>query len=167
MAPATQIDIAVKGARKMTYDTNRTASNMGTIGAPSSRAWGLVKTSDIEGRSVIGLDDEHIGSIEDLYLDYDEHSIRNATVDVGGFLGIGAKTVLIPFEMLQWSGANVYLPVQRQVLEDAPEFDPEAAYYRSYEEQVTQAWGTDIYWTQPGYGTNHSHWREGYDRTIL
>jgi sporulation protein YlmC with PRC-barrel domain len=146
----------------MTYQT----SDPSTITAPSSRAWGLLKASDIEGRDVIGLDDKVIGTVEELYIDYDEHTLRYATVDVGGFLGIGAKTVLIPFEMLQWSGKQLYLPVQKQVIEKAPEFDPMAEYDRAYEERVTGAWGSDAYWTEAAYGSHHSHWREGYDRPM-
>jgi hypothetical protein len=83
-------------------------------------------------------------------------------VDVGGFLGIGTRTVLIPFEKLQWSGEDLYLPVDKQVLENAPEFDPMAQYDRTYEETVVSAWEVPTYWTAPTYGTEHSHWREGY-----
>jgi sporulation protein YlmC with PRC-barrel domain len=146
----------------MTYDTQRTTGTA-TMAAPSSSAWGLMRLGDIEGRSIIGLNDERIGTIGDVYIDYDEHTIRYCTVDVGGFLGIGARTVLIPFEKLQWSGEDLYLPVDKGTLENAPEFDPMARYDRTYEESVTTAWGVPTYWTAPTYGADHSHWREGYD----
>lgn len=144
----------------MTYQTTG-----GTMTATRTDAWSLLTASDIEGRDIVGLNDETIGTIGDLLIDYDEHTVRYATVDVGGFLGIGTKTVLIPFEKLQWSGDQLYLPVQREVLEQAPEFDMSATYDRNYESQVGTAWGTDTYWTAPDYGSRHSHWREGYDRT--
>jgi sporulation protein YlmC with PRC-barrel domain len=148
----------------MTYDTTQPSGNSATVTAPSSAAWGLVQVEDIQGRNVIGLNDEQIGTVGGMYLDYDEHTIRYCTVDVGGFLGMGARSVLIPFELLQWSGEDLYLPVEKDVLEKAPEFDPHAQYDRDYEESVTSAWGVATYWTAPTYGSEHSHWREGYDR---
>lgn len=142
----------------MTYDTPRTTgAATPTMARPT---WSLVKADELMGRTVIGLNDETIGTVNDLFIDHDEHTIRYATVDVGGFLGIGAKTVLIPFESLQWSGDDLYLPVERDVLERAPEFDP--AYDREYEESVTTAWGVSPYWMGPDYGRQHSHWRTGY-----
>ncbi|HEX2195120.1 MAG TPA: PRC-barrel domain-containing protein [Candidatus Limnocylindria bacterium] len=132
--------------------------------APSSATWSLLRVSDIEGRNVIGMNDESIGTVSDVYVDYDEHTVRYCTVDVGGFLGIGAKTVLVPFELLQWSGEDLYLPVDKDALENAPEFDPLAEYDRTYEQTVTTAWGVPTYWTAPTYGTDHSHWRQGYER---
>ncbi|HEX2141755.1 MAG TPA: PRC-barrel domain-containing protein [Candidatus Limnocylindria bacterium] len=151
----------------MAYDTTqRTGGSAGTMTAPSSATWNLVRAGDLQGRSIIGLNDESIGTVGDVFLDYDEHTIRYATVDVGGFLGMGAKTVLVPFEKLQWSSEDLYLPVEKSVLENAPEFDPTADYDRTYEEQVSGAWGIGPYWTTPEYGVRHSHWREGYDRPM-
>ena len=146
----------------MTYDTTQRTGNAATMTAPSSAAWGLLKLDDIQGRNIVGIDDQRIGTVGDVYLDYDEHTVRYCTVDVGGFLGIGARTVLIPFELLQWSGEDLYLPVDKHTLENAPEFDPYAQYDRTYEESVTTAWGVPTYWTAPTYGADHSHWREGY-----
>ncbi len=146
----------------MTYDSTQRSGSTATMAAPSSAAWGLVRVRDIEGRNVIGLNDEHIGTVKDVYLDYAEHTVRYCTVDVGGFLGIGTRTVLIPFEKLQWSGEDLYLPVDKHLLEKAPEFDPMAQYDRTYEETVVSAWEVPTYWTAPTYGTEHSHWREGY-----
>lgn len=145
----------------MTYETHRTGS--ATTTAPSSATWGLVRLGDIEGRTIIGLNDESIGTVGDVYMDYDEHTVRYCTVDVGGFLGMGARTVLIPFEKLQWSGDDLYLPVDKETLENAPEFDPMADYDRTYEETVVTVWSVPTYWTAPTYGAEHSHWREGSD----
>lgn len=147
----------------MTYETERSrmTTGAGTMTAPSSAAWNLVRASDIQGRNIIGTDDETIGTVDDIYLDYDEHTVRYCTVDVGGFLGIGAKTVLVPFERLQWSGEDLYLPVDKETLEQAPEFDPMGDYDRTYEENLTTVWGTGTYWTAPTYGVEHTHWREG------
>lgn len=124
--------------------------------------WALMRAGDLQGRSVRGMDDEEIATVDDLYIDYDEHTVRYVTLDVGGFLSIGAKTVLVPFERLQWSaeGDYLYLDADRDTLENAPEFDPGAAYDRDYESAVVTAWGVPAYWTAGTYGAEHAHWRE-------
>lgn len=121
----------------------------------------LVRVSDLQDRSVHGSDDQEIGVIGDVYMDYDEHTVRYVTMDVGGFLGIGAKTVLVPFERLQWmaDGDSLYLDAEREQIEEAPEFDPMGGYDREYEETVATAWGTPAYWATGGYGASHAHWR--------
>ncbi|NYS26231.1 PRC-barrel domain-containing protein [Rhodobacteraceae bacterium 2376] len=58
-----------------------------------------LNTSDLESATVYGRNDENIGSISSLQLGSDD-KITHAVVDVGGFLGIGAHSVLLPFEQL-------------------------------------------------------------------
>ena len=55
-----------------------------------------LKSSDLEGAKVYGRDDETIGSVSALKLG-SEGRINAAVIDVGGFLGIGAHSVLVPF----------------------------------------------------------------------
>jgi sporulation protein YlmC with PRC-barrel domain len=125
--------------------------------------WNLMRAGELQGRTVKGIDDETIGDIGDLYLDYDEHTVRYVTLDVGGFLGMGTRTVLVPFERLQWAaeGDHMYLDADRETIENAPEFDPDGGYDREYEQGVTTAWGVPAYWTTGTYGTDHTHRREG------
>lgn len=54
-------------------------------------------TADLEGATVYGRDDETIGSVRALKFGAD-NAITHAVVDVGGFLGIGAHSVLVPFD---------------------------------------------------------------------
>lgn len=56
-------------------------------------------TSDVESAHVYGRDDETIGSISSLQVGTDG-KITHAVIDVGGFLGMGAHSVLIPFGQL-------------------------------------------------------------------
>jgi sporulation protein YlmC with PRC-barrel domain len=52
------------------------------------------------GQSVYGPDDQTIGEVNDLVLQEDGKT-RSALIDVGGFLGVGEKTVAIPFTDIQ------------------------------------------------------------------
>lgn len=56
-------------------------------------------TEDIENATVYGREDETIGSVQSLQVGSDG-KITHAVVDVGGFLGIGAHSVLLPFSNL-------------------------------------------------------------------
>jgi len=67
-------------------------------------------TGDIEKATVYGRNDEKIGSVSSLSLDT-EGKITEAVIDVGGFLGLGAHAVVMPFTDLtvlrQTSGSEV------------------------------------------------------------
>jgi len=56
-------------------------------------------TADIERATVYGRQDETIGTIHSLQLGADG-KITGAVIDVGGFLGLGAHSVLLPFSEL-------------------------------------------------------------------
>lgn len=58
-----------------------------------------LKTSDVESAKVYGRDNETIGSISSLKLGQDG-KITDAVIDVGGFLGMGAHSVQMPFSAL-------------------------------------------------------------------
>ena len=50
----------------MTYDTQRTGT--ATMTAPTSAGMGLTRLNEIEGRDIIGLNDEHIGTVNDVLI---------------------------------------------------------------------------------------------------
>lgn len=56
-------------------------------------------TADLERATVYGRGDEKIGAISALKVGTDG-KITAAVVDVGGFLGLGAHSVLLPFAQL-------------------------------------------------------------------
>lgn len=73
--------------------------------APSSRNPVLtdrenVRVSKVIGSSVYNDHDEKIGTIDDVILDR-EHKATETVLSVGGFLGLGAKLVEVPYSKLQ------------------------------------------------------------------
>lgn len=56
-------------------------------------------TADVESATVYGRDDETIGTISALKVGTDG-KITDAVIDVGGFLGMGAHAVQMPFSDL-------------------------------------------------------------------
>jgi sporulation protein YlmC with PRC-barrel domain len=59
------------------------------------------RASKLVGVSVMGADQKKIGKIGDVLMDHDGNA-QVIVVGVGGFLGIGAKDVGIPFKTMQW-----------------------------------------------------------------
>ncbi|TVQ57912.1 MAG: PRC-barrel domain containing protein [Rhodobacteraceae bacterium] len=72
---------------------------------------------------------DNVGSVSDVLVDETGHVLA-VVVDLGGFLGIGAKPVAIAFDAVRVragpdeDGFRVVLDATRQQLEDAPRFDP-------------------------------------------
>jgi sporulation protein YlmC with PRC-barrel domain len=63
---------------------------------------GGMRASKLLGTDVVGLDINKVGDIDDIVLDRDGTPVA-AVVSVGGFLGMGAKQVAIPFADLMWN----------------------------------------------------------------
>jgi hypothetical protein len=91
--------------------THDTAGNptSGSYGAASERNSimtdnGGMRTSKIVGSSVYNDQNQKIGSVDDLVVD-NNHSMH-AILSVGGFLGMGAKLVDVPFDKLQFGNTK-------------------------------------------------------------
>jgi sporulation protein YlmC with PRC-barrel domain len=83
---------------------------------------------DLTGSTVYGANDEKIGTIDDVVLDKDGKKVDAVIVDVGGFLGMGAKPVAIGFEKLQFMADKdgnkyLYTPFTKDQLNAQPQFD--------------------------------------------
>jgi len=82
---------------------------------------------DLTSATVYGQGDQTIGSISSLILDKDGQ-ITHAVVDVGGFLGMGARSVSLPFSDLTvlraTSGTElrIYVDTTKDRLEAMPEY---------------------------------------------
>ena len=64
----------------------------GTIG-------GNFSANDLMGRNIVDSNGDDVGEVQDLLIDGDQ--VQKVLVDVGGFLGIGSKTVALDIAQLQ------------------------------------------------------------------
>lgn len=88
-------------------------------------------TSELIGETVSSKeDDEEIGAVKDLIVDEDG-SVIGVTVGIGGFLGIGDKTVAIAWDALELSGDqrdggyDIRVDADRESLSQAVEYEAE------------------------------------------
>ncbi len=91
----------------------------------NEQAAGQWMSSDLVGTKVVTSNDESLGSISDLIVEKDGR-VTAAVIDVGGFLGIGAKPVAVSFNALTVApaddGQKVVVAASRDELNQAPEF---------------------------------------------
>ena len=83
---------------------------------------------NLRGLDVYDSNGEQIGTVEDLYVDQEAQFPRFQDVGAGGFLGIGKKHFLVPFEEVSRSVSEEERVVVRQNRDKvlgSPDFDPD------------------------------------------
>lgn len=94
--------------------------------ANNMKAGGCVLSADtITGDEVCNLQDEELGTIQDLMLDVNDGTIRYAVLASGGFLGLGDRLFAVPWKALKLDKENerFLLDVDLERLKNAPGFD--------------------------------------------
>lgn len=93
------------------------------IGPPT-----LLSAATITGDEVFNLEDEKLGTIQDIMLDMQNSKIRYAVLSSGGFLGMGDRLFAIPWSALQIDGPHkrFTLDVEVERLKAAPGFNEDA-----------------------------------------
>ncbi|MBE0532036.1 MAG: PRC-barrel domain-containing protein [Rhodospirillales bacterium] len=88
---------------------------------PASLATGY-RTSKVVGSTVVNEANETVGTIDDLIVTPNE-KVPFAVLSVGGFLGMGARYVIVPFNSLLVQDKQMVLPgATKDSLEALPEF---------------------------------------------
>ena len=87
-----------------------------------------LSADQLRGIAVYGINDEQIGTIGDVVMT-PEGGIDAVIVDVGGFLGLGAKPVAVGFDNLSFSADTdgvryLFINASREQLEAQPTYDP-------------------------------------------
>lgn len=83
---------------------------------------------DLTGARVYGPGDEDVGEISELLMT-DDGKLDRAVIDVGGFLGMGERSVAVTFDELQivrmedGSNLRVYIDSSQEALEQQPEYE--------------------------------------------
>jgi sporulation protein YlmC with PRC-barrel domain len=75
-----------------------TGASRGAVNAQKPDEWLVSK--QLKGMSVLGSDGTKLGSVDDVLIARDG-SIKALVIGVGGFLGIGAKEIGLPFKAFQ------------------------------------------------------------------
>ena len=113
----------------------------------------LLAASEIKGTQVKNLQNQEIGEIDELLVEPDAGRVRFAVVSVGGFLGLGATRVAVPwtaFEITRQRGETKYrLDATKERLEKAPRIEGKN-YDRLYAQETAEP--IFIYWDETWIG---------------
>jgi len=87
--------------------------------------YGVVPASEIIGETVVNLQGENVGKIQELVIDAGKNRVVYAVLSFGGFMGMRNKLFAIPWEAFEFSETEkkLILNVDRQKLEAAPGFE--------------------------------------------
>jgi sporulation protein YlmC with PRC-barrel domain len=82
---------------------------------------------DLRRLDVYDINDDKIGSVEDVYIDRERRVARLLDVSAGGVLGVGKKHFLVPVEEVKrdLDGERVTVEHPKDKVMESPEFDPD------------------------------------------
>jgi sporulation protein YlmC with PRC-barrel domain len=83
-----------------------------------------MSADELEGMTVTTGEGEELGTIEQVGYS-DTHQEKVATINVGGFLGVGEKMIAVPLSKLEMgSDDSIVTRMSREEIQSQPEFDP-------------------------------------------
>jgi len=83
---------------------------------------GQMRVGKMVGASVYNDKDQSVGSIDDVLMGHDNKA-TTAVISVGGFLGMGAKLVSVPFDQLKVQNNQIVMPgATKESLSGMPEY---------------------------------------------
>jgi hypothetical protein len=85
-----------------TGDTSSRLSTGATAGTATTSTHPLIESDRVEGTSVYGADNTHIGSIDRLMIEKVSGQVVYAVVSFGGFLGLGEESFTVPWGKLTY-----------------------------------------------------------------
>lgn len=120
-------DAEMKGQMDRNNDVQMDTQPHGPTGAgtPVNRG-GLYDMSadELNGMDVITSDGEDVGDVEKIVISPDNQNIH-AVVTVGGVLGVGAKTILIPLEKFTQTNDELHVKATQAELEEMTDYGSE------------------------------------------
>jgi sporulation protein YlmC with PRC-barrel domain len=102
------------------------------------RIAGMHRANELVGQSVVSREGDNLGTIDDLAIS-DNGQVEYIVLSRGGFLGLGAELLPIPWEAaaLQWDAeGQLTAGLTEQQIQGAPTFKEYAQFGQEYEQQV-------------------------------
>ncbi len=107
----------------------------------------LIEPYRVKGYYIYDENDKDVAQVQDLLIDEETHEPRYAVLEVGGFLSIKGRKVLIPWAALRRGGISrldINCPAE-QIFASSPLLDPLAP-TRPEEESLHRYYSAEPYW---------------------
>jgi sporulation protein YlmC with PRC-barrel domain len=121
---------------------------------------GLIRVSRFTDFDLRNTEDENLGEVEDLVIDIHAGAVEHTIVNFGGFLGIGEKSVAVPWADLQLMTLNTtnneppyfVLDVPTETLEEAPAIEAMEDTLPRWPNPISPTWNRpyDTFWQTAG-----------------
>jgi hypothetical protein len=126
-ALALALGVAAAAAQQTAPQTPQPAPKTPVAGQIVTQPEATVLARDFIGQTVLAPDNSKIGNISDLLLTKDGKSVEGFVIGVGGFLGIGERSVALKMDQLQITpapdgGVKLVANLKREELANAPPF---------------------------------------------
>ncbi|HET6468424.1 MAG TPA: PRC-barrel domain-containing protein [Geminicoccaceae bacterium] len=105
---------------------------LGAEGFTGSVAGGFT-SEELAGRRVVDPTGNEIGTVRDLLIDPEDDTVSSVLVDVGGFLGLGGRTVALDIESVQsrpGEEGDLVIPLTRDQIEALPAYEEDGEGWR-------------------------------------
>jgi len=101
--------------------------------------------------------DSEIGHVEDFVIDYETWTIRYLVIDTQNWLP-GKEVLISPqwIERVSWDLSKVFINLNRDLINQAPEYSPEALLNREYEAAIFKHYHRPGYWVDEVISEEHS-----------
>jgi sporulation protein YlmC with PRC-barrel domain len=127
---AAALAVVVMGNRAIAVDDEPSEADTPKATAGAIEVPTTFRSSKLMGMSVRNPEGDDLGKIEDLVIDIESGQVRYAALSFGGFLGVGDKLFAVPMKAMKFApsddDSHFVLDVDKQRLENAPGFSPEA-----------------------------------------
>jgi uncharacterized protein YrrD len=105
----------------------------------------LRSTSDVTGYSIHATDGD-IGHVDDFIVDDEDWGVRYVVISRSWWPA--KKVILSPdwIDRISWEEMKIFVPLSRETIKDAPEWDDDQPISRSFEERLYDYYGRHGYW---------------------
>ena len=112
----------------------------------------VMAAETLQGDDVVNLQDEKLGTIEDIMLDVGSGRIAYAVLSFGGILGMGDKLFAVPWSAMTLDADRkcFVLDVPKDRLQSAPGFDKD-----HWPAMADQSWASQVY----AYYNQQPYWQ--------
>lgn len=115
------------------------------------------RAEDVSGRTVMDVNGEVVGTIEDLLVDTARRMVRFLQVGSGGVLGIGREHFLLPIEVVESIRPDaVQVNQTREHIGAGPVYQPDLVLGQAFYQGVYDHYGYPPYWDQTDVGARYS-----------
>ena len=108
----------------------------------------LIAGARVSGTPVYDLEENKIGSIEDVMIDKLQGSVSYAVLSFGSFMGFGGKHYPLPWSMLRYNTVleGYQVKLNKAALENAPTVEESTGWTDDYDRRVRGHYDEALYW---------------------